>query len=129
MAANGFADHYLTDCFAAGHNRTARISATNYWNEKVPMFFHVFQGIHRRAAGVLHQRANWRGHFASIDYIWGKAKKTLDETLEEKGMPDFRFGDLVVGAVHDYDNEKGVAVTVAGATRRSTAYPPLKEIA
>ena len=67
---------YLTDCFAAGHNRTARISATNYWNDKVPMFFHNFQGsTAERLAYYINER-NWRGHFASIDYIWGKAKKS-----------------------------------------------------
>src|SRR5206468_10287604 len=45
LAANAFGDHYLTDSFSAGHLRTARTSATQYWNAKQPMFFPNFKGF------------------------------------------------------------------------------------
>lgn len=44
MAVEAFSNHYLTDSFSAGHNRTARTSASDYWNQKLPMFFHNFKG-------------------------------------------------------------------------------------
>jgi hypothetical protein len=117
MAANAFADHYLTDSFSAGHNRTPRTSATNFWNAKVPMFFHNFKGFIAEKLAYHINDHNWRG-VATVDYIWGEAKSALNKTLELKGMPDFTFGDLVSGAIHDYDNTKGVAVTVGGADKK-----------
>jgi hypothetical protein len=118
MAANAFSDHYLTDSFSAGHQRTQRTSISKYWNAKVPMFFHNFKGYlaetlakyindHKTLIGVL-----------SVDMINDFSTSALEETLAKKGMPDFQFGDLVAGTIHDYDNEKGVEVTVDGADKK-----------
>ena len=34
--------------------------------------------------------------------------------LKAKGIPDLTFGDVISGAVHDYDNEKGLMADVGG---------------
>jgi hypothetical protein len=52
-----------------------------------------------------------------VDLIWGRAKTALEKTLRKKGIPDFTFGDLVSGAIHHYDNEKGIKVTVDGQSK------------
>ena len=117
MAANAFSDHYLTDSFSAGHLRTARTSATEYWNAKAPMFFHNFKGFLAEKLAFYINDHNTVIGIATVDFIKDQAAGTLEKTLAKKGMPDFQFGDLVAGAVHDYDNEKGVAVTVDGANK------------
>ncbi len=116
MAVEAFSNHYLTDSFSAGHNRTARTSATEYWNKKLPMFFENFKGFMAEKLAYWINDHNWRG-VATVDLIWGRAKTALEKTLREKGIPDFTFGDLVSGAIHHYDNEKGIKVTVDGQPR------------
>ncbi|HWU86471.1 MAG TPA: DUF4157 domain-containing protein [Kofleriaceae bacterium] len=117
MAANAFSDHYLTDSFSAGHNRTARTSASQYWNAKEPMFFPNFKGFMAEKLAYYINDHNTLIGIASVDLINDKTSSTLTETLDKKGMPDFQFGDLVAGAIHDYDNEKGVAVKVDGVDK------------
>ena len=117
MAANAFSDHFLTDSFSAGHNRTARTSATQYWNDKEPMFFVNFKGFLAEKLAYYINDHNIRG-IATVDYLNDKATEALEATLAKKGTPDFHFGDLVAGAIHDYDNQNGIAVTVDGADKK-----------
>jgi hypothetical protein len=114
MAANAFSDHFLTDSFSAGHLRTARTSASSYWNEKEPMFFVNFKGYLAEKLAYYINDHNTLIGIATVDFINDKTSATLDSTLKEKGMPDFQFGDLVCGTIHDYDNEKGVSAQVDG---------------
>ena len=117
MAVEAFSAHYLTDMFAAGHTRTPRGSASDYWNAKCPMFFYNFKGFLAESLAYYINNHNWRG-VATVDYINEQALGTLESTLEEKGMPDFKFGDLVAGAIHDYDNQMGVPVMIDGQPKR-----------
>jgi Domain of unknown function (DUF4157) len=118
LAANAFSDHFLTDCFSAGHNRTARTSISAYWNAKVPMFFVNFKGFLAEKLAYYINEHNAGIGILSVDMIGDFSTSALEETLAKKGMPDFQFGDLVAGTVHDYDNAKGVAVKVDGADKR-----------
>jgi hypothetical protein len=118
MAANAFSDHYLTDSFSSGHNRTARTSISQYWNAKVPMFFVNFKGFLAEKLAYYINDHNTMIGIASVDMINGFATSALEETLAKKGMPDLQFGDLVSGTVHDYDNERGIAVKIDGADKR-----------
>ncbi|GAB4569891.1 MAG: hypothetical protein Tsb0020_24300 [Haliangiales bacterium] len=116
LAAEAFGAHYLTDMFAAGHTRTPRGSITEHWNAKVPMFFYNFKGFLAESLANYINDNNWRG-IATVDYIYEEAKAALEAKLEEQGLPDFTFGDLVSGAVHDYDNKHGVDVSVDGSDK------------
>jgi len=78
------------------------------------MFFHNFKGFMAERLAYWINDNNWRGYAVTVDYIWLEAKEALDKTLLEKGMPDFTFGDLVSGAIHDYDNTKGIKASVDG---------------
>src|SRR4051812_4706315 len=40
MLQEGFASHFLTDAFSAGHLRTPRTALGDWWNPKVPLFWH-----------------------------------------------------------------------------------------
>lgn len=113
LAVEAFGGHYLTDMFAAGHTRTPRGSISEYWNAKVPMFFHNFKGfLAEKLANHINDH-NVRG-VATVPYLFEQVLTKLNQKLTEKGMPDFQFGDLVAGSVHDYDNKHGVKVTIAG---------------
>jgi len=116
MAAEAFANHYLTDMFAGGHTRTVRASITEYWNARVPMFFHNFKGLMAEKIAYYIDSHNGRG-VVSVDFIKDKAKATLNNKIAANGMPAFTFGDLVSSAVHDYDNKNGVDVTVNGKSK------------
>jgi hypothetical protein len=118
LAANAFSDHYLTDSFSAGHNRTARTSISQYWNAKVPMFFVNFKGFLAEKLAYYINDHNTGIGIASVDMINDFSISALETTLAKKGMPDFQFGDVVAGTIHDYDNGKGIAVKVDGADKR-----------
>ena len=113
LAANAFADHFLTDSFSAGHNRTPRITACAYWNAKAPMFFFNFKGYLGEQLASHIDRDTLLGA-AKESYISSEARKTLELDLAAKGVAPFTFGDLVCGAIHDRDNTDGIRVTIGG---------------
>ena len=117
MAANAFSDHYLTDSFSSGHNKTARTSISQYWNGKQPMFFSNFKGYLAEKLAYYINDHNTAIGVASVDMINDFSTSALEETLAKKGIPDFQFGDLVAGTVHDYDNENGIAVKIEGVDK------------
>lgn len=117
MAAEAFGGHYLTDMFAAGHQRTPRGSIGEYWNARVPMFFHNFKGYMAENLAKYINDHNTGLGMLTVPFLFEQSLGTLNETLASKGMPDFTFGDLVSGSVHDYDNVKGVDVTIDGASK------------
>jgi hypothetical protein len=105
LLCEGFASHYLTDAYAAGHVRTERLSISDWWNPKVPMFW---TNLELFIAGEMAWYINDHSALAGIltvQQLWEKVRASI----EEKNLPTLTFGDLVSGAVHDYDNEHGVA--------------------
>jgi Domain of unknown function (DUF4157) len=129
LAQEAFSNHFLTDSFSAGHIRTPRQSLSEYWHAKVPMFFVNFEMYMAEQIAKYINDHNWRGWVASVDLIemgeggaldlWQTGSyATIQATLRAKGMPEITFGDIVSGALHDYDNVHGVDVTVAGHDMR-----------
>ena len=99
-----FASHFLTDAFAAGHIRTERLNISDWWNPRVPMFWiNLKLFIAEKMARHINDNTTIAG-MLTIDQLWHRVR----ETIEEKNLPTLTFGDLVSGAVHDYDNEHGV---------------------
>jgi Domain of unknown function (DUF4157) len=118
MASEAFSNHFLTDSFSAGHLRTERGSISDYWNAKVPMFFHNFKGFMAEKIAKYINDNNTALGILTVDFLNGQALGTLESKLIEKGMPAVQFGDLVSGAIHDYDNQRGVRASVDGKEAR-----------
>jgi hypothetical protein len=82
LASEAFAQHFLNDAFAGGHMRAPRIGALDYWNAKVPLFFHNFKlYLAEVLAKYINDNTTWQA-IASVDYIWGEARTALRENLE-----------------------------------------------
>ena len=114
----GFASHYLTDAFSAGHVKTERRNLRDYWDPKVPMFwtnfkFYVAEKMSRELANVLQGKVAGEG-YPGLSVLVGLGltdQKLFEKVLagiEKKGLPALTFGDLISGASHDFDGEKGV---------------------
>jgi hypothetical protein len=105
LLCEGFASHYLTDGYAAGHVRTERLSISDWWNPKVPMFWTNLElFIAEEMAKHINDHSTLAG-MLTVQQLWEKVRASI----EEKNLPTLTFGDLVSGAVHDYDNHNGVA--------------------
>lgn len=111
-----FASHFLTDAYASGHIRTARSDISAYWNPKVPMFWtNLKWWMAEKVAQHINDNTGLIGTFATVQILWEKAMEAFNEVLKAKGIPDLTFGDVISGAVHDYDNHKGLMADVGGA--------------
>jgi hypothetical protein len=112
LLQEGFASHFLTDAFAAGHMRTPRASISDWWNPKVPMFWHNLKlWLAENIAIHMNENATVPS-IATVNYLWHQAIETLEGVMAEKGMPDLTFGDAIGGALHDLDNLEGVEAQV-----------------
>ncbi|GET36579.1 eCIS core domain-containing protein [Microseira wollei] len=112
MLYEGFASHFLTDAYAAGHMRPERISIKEHWDKKVPMFW---VNLKWWMAECIANHLNNQSGVAQIfteQVLWEQARKTFNEVVSAKGIPDLTFGDAISGAVHDNDNEEGVNAQV-----------------
>jgi hypothetical protein len=122
LLLEAFSNHFLTDAFSSGHVRTPRQTLQEYWHAKVPMFYTNFTMFMAEQIAKYVDEHNWRG-FLSVDMLMTKEKAlftpagslpTIQQTLADKKMPPITFGDIVGGALHDYDNVHGVDVDVNG---------------
>ncbi|MCG8420469.1 MAG: DUF4157 domain-containing protein [Proteobacteria bacterium] len=105
LLCEGFASHYLTDAYASGHVRTERISISQWWNPIVPMFWtNLKLFIAEQMAWHINDNTTLAGTFQTVQQLWERVRDIIDN----KGLPTLSFGDVVSGAVHDYDNIKGV---------------------
>ncbi|MEZ4360943.1 MAG: DUF4157 domain-containing protein [Kofleriaceae bacterium] len=119
MATEGFGAHFLTDSFSAGHVRTPRQSIHDTWNSRVPMFFTNFKGwvaeqvAQRIAAGISGLGLQLRSDIAMGGALGMDGARTIvAQRLDAIGP--LGFGDLVSGALHDYDNVHGVRARSEG---------------
>lgn len=112
MLYEGFASHFLTDAFASGHTRTPRTAISDWWNPKVPMFWHNLKlWLAENIAKHLNDNSNLAG-VMTVNYLWKEAIETLEGVMAAKGIPDLKFGDAIGGALHDLDNLEGVEAKV-----------------
>jgi hypothetical protein len=112
LAAEAFGAHYLTDSFSGGHVETERLSISEYWNSRVPMFFENLVGWIAETMAKAVAATMTLGPFQlrpDVAYHFG-ARSKVETAFASKGS--FTFGDLVSGAVHDAANLYGVQAGV-----------------
>jgi hypothetical protein len=116
MLQEAFSSHYLTDAFSAGHMRTPRHFIGDWWNPKVPLFWHNLKlWLAENIAWHLNENSTLAS-VLTVNKLWHMSIETLEEVMAAKSMPDLQFGDALGGALHDHDNEAGVMADVgAGA--------------
>jgi hypothetical protein len=113
LLQEGFATHFLTDAFSAGHLRTPRHFIGDWWNPKVPLFWHNLKLW--LAENIAHHMNDHSVAGAmTVNYLFHEAIATLEKVMADKKMPDLQFGDALSGALHDWDNEHGVVADVGG---------------
>lgn len=119
LAEEAFGHHFLTDSFSAGHIRTERASVKTHWNARYPMFNHNLKGL--MAEEVSRILAD--GSVMTEDLVYsaptipglnpgGGAIDVVTRTLDGTGK--LTLGDVMSGALHDYDNEKGLQAVSGG---------------
>ena len=121
LLLEAFGNHFLTDSFSSGHLRTPRQTLAEEWHAKVPMFFTNFKMFMAERIAKYINDHNWRGAL-TVDTLMFKGEgvfpagsmPTIEATLRDKQMPPITFGDIVSGALHDYDNQMGVDADVDG---------------
>ena len=117
LAAEAFADHFLTDGFSGGHVRTERKSAKDYWTRKVPMFAFNLQGyLAQKVAEDIEQGLPYSTeaiYSGRVPFNWKGSLRVVGAGLAAQGVA-LSFGDVVSGAIHDYDNRNGVRATAGG---------------
>ena len=114
MLEEGWASHFLQDCFASGHIMAPRQSAKTFWEGKYPMFWENFKWW---MAQQVAQKISDASSVMSVDLCFhGMGVKGALETIQDmtEGKPETTLGDLVGLAVHDYFNKVGVNATADG---------------
>ncbi|GAC1361736.1 MAG: hypothetical protein NVSMB32_01170 [Actinomycetota bacterium] len=112
LLCEGFASHFLTDSYSAGHLRTARAGISAWWNPKVPMFWeNLKMWMAEKIAKYIREHPSQLSHLTP-QILMEQGQVALMENLEENQIPDLTFGDAMAGALHDVDNLQGVDATV-----------------
>jgi hypothetical protein len=105
ISEEGFACHFLTDMFSAGHVRTPRVAMRNWYGKNYPdssqrfikyMAKFMFDNLDKRQ--LLPPLAWW------LSWI---TKKTIGQRIKKLGgeaIATFSLGDIVSLAIHDHDN-------------------------
>lgn len=139
LARDAFACHYLTDSFSGGHIRTPRLGAKQYWDAKAPMFYENLTGYmaEKITEHLVKAEADLEvempiempffdtpirspGSFwfypdadhVPKDKVWSGARDKVRKVFESKSK--ISLGDVVAGAMHDFDNGTGVKAHVDG---------------
>ncbi|KAA2239289.1 DUF4157 domain-containing protein [Chitinophaga agrisoli] len=103
QTTEGFAQHYLTDAFSAGHVRTERGNIQRHWNGLYPNFTNnlvsmisCYMAAHINARDAV-------GYFSSVD---GLATDIAPVIRGQAGnvLSAFSIGDLISIVLHDADN-------------------------
>lgn len=112
LLAEAFGSHFLTDAYSGGHLRTPRSAISDWWNPKVPMFWHNLKLWMSENIAKHMNDHSIAGYPLTVQILWEQSRKTVEEAVGGKGIPDLTFGDAISGAVHDMDNEEGVMAQV-----------------
>jgi hypothetical protein len=108
-----FGSHFLTDAYSAGHLRTPRAAIGDWWNPKIPMFWTNLQLWMAEVIAKHMNEHSIAGYPLTVQVLYESAQSTLAKVAAK--MPALTFGDLISGALHDFDNQKGVDAQVGGA--------------
>jgi hypothetical protein len=115
LAPEAFGAHYLTDAFSGGHLRTNRVSISEHWNPKLPMFNANLKGFIAQALALrIGDAETWVSReMAYSGLLWKEGTLSqVSAMVDETG--GLTFGDVVSGAIHDYDSGRGVSAMVEG---------------
>lgn len=118
MAAEAFSAHFLTDSFSGGHLRTKRTDIGTHWDTKLPMFNYNLKGyIAQKLAQELSAGKVYSADLAYHGPPWDEGTlQIVTKLIDSKGF--ISFGEVVSGAIHDFDSKRGVRVTVEGKDAR-----------
>jgi hypothetical protein len=108
---DGFACHFLTDAYSAGHITTPRKSIKDYWD---PMVKDFDKKLARWLTDKI-EHGKWHSYERGGAYVvkgQSIAKETLAQLIDKLGGTS--FGDLVSLIVHDVSGARGVDATVNG---------------
>src|SRR5262249_37601404 len=129
-ALEGFAQHFLTDAFSAGHIRTPRGELQSYWNGKYPNFIaQLIDFISCNMATYIKDVDHSSLPVSSLRdgvHIWPFDQPGVKDTVIEKAgrrLDAYALGDLISLAMHDADS-RGLDVT--SPTDSSGAVKPFK---
>lgn len=115
LVPEAFGGHFLSDSFSAGHIRTPRVSIEQHWDTKVPMFFFNLKGfMSEEIARKIAPKKTFAGRQVREDVVLtlGGARGKVFALLDNIGP--LGLGDVVGGALHDFDGEQGVKVLIQG---------------
>jgi hypothetical protein len=105
LVYESFASHFLTDAYSAGHTRVERFDIAKYWDGKIPMFWtNIKWWITEQMSKGLDTMMK------PGQLVFETAKSIIFDKMDSKKVPPMTFGDVVGGALHDYDNLHGVHV-------------------
>jgi len=110
MTYEAAAEHFLTDSFSAGHQRTQRQGITDYWGKKYPLFFESFKHTIARdiAIGINRRDTNVATLLGTVGAIEDSVLPTLAE--KTRNIPPVGFDVVINKLVHDTDNDAGLWV-------------------
>jgi hypothetical protein len=99
----GFAEHFLTDAFSAGHVRTPRHEIQAFWNGKYPKFT---ENLVDMICCYMASYINDRDTVGWVKTVDGLAEGIKPILLQKAGpvLNAFAFGDLISKVLHDADN-------------------------
>jgi hypothetical protein len=121
-AREGFAQHYLTDAFSAGHVRTQRGNIQSYWNGMYPNFINnmitmisCYMASHINARDAI-------GNVATVDMLTGQIAPRV-RTMGGSTLTSFSIGDLISKVLHDADNAGLDVLSPRGPAGSTTGSP------
>ena len=111
----GFAQHFLTDAFSAGHVRTPRHEIQAFWNSKFPNFTsNLLDMISCFMAAYINDQDN----VGFVKTVGGLASDIRPILVQRGGaaLSSFAFGDMISKVLHDSDNMGLEVVSPASAS-------------
>jgi hypothetical protein len=121
MVEEAFAQHYLSDMFAAGHVRTPRQELKEWYQQNYPNSIGQFVNyLAAHMTRTLDSRGDIPGHWPN--FVVQSSITNRINTFGGSAMASFSLGDIVSLAYHDFDNAQGLrVVSERGPTSNSSS--------
>jgi len=122
QAREGFAQHFLTDAFSAGHVRTQRGNIQRHWNGMYPGFVdNMIRMISCYMASHINERDNI-GYVMTVDMLTEQIIPVV-RSMGGSTLTSFSIGDLISKVLHDADNAGLDVVSSRGPAGSTTGSP------
>jgi hypothetical protein len=120
ISKEGFACHFLTDIFSAGHVRTPRIAMRNWYGQHFPDSIDRFV---KYMAKFIYDDLNKRNRLpARAKLFSGRTQGAIGKRIKALGgaaIRSFSLGDILSLAIHDFDNPGLDVVTEVDANGKA----------